>query len=168
MKSRPQIGAVGTLTVQTEAKHAVEFAGNGMPAVLSTPNLIGFLERTARGRAGFTVDNWLFYGTGGFAWSEGTESRTQVVSVASVPPIPAPGGTVESVSNTRTGWTAGAGVEWGLTQNWTARVEYLYLDLGSATSVFTSMKVRSGSGPRCLTRFPSRIPLLSLRRSWRS
>jgi fluoroacetyl-CoA thioesterase len=26
----------------------VEFAGNGMPAVLSTPNLIGFLERTAR------------------------------------------------------------------------------------------------------------------------
>lgn len=48
MKSRPQIGAVGTLAVQTEAKHAVEFAGNGMPAVLSTPNLIGFLERTAR------------------------------------------------------------------------------------------------------------------------
>ena len=91
---------------------------------------------TARGRAGFTVDNWLFYGTGGFAWSEGTESRTQVVGVTSVPPIPAPGGTVESVSNTRTGWTAGAGVEWGLTQNWTARVEYLYLDLGNATSVF--------------------------------
>jgi fluoroacetyl-CoA thioesterase len=48
MKSRPQVGAVGTLTVQTEAKHAVEFAGDGMPAVLSTPNLIGFLERTAR------------------------------------------------------------------------------------------------------------------------
>jgi outer membrane immunogenic protein len=91
---------------------------------------------TARGRAGFTVDNWLFYGTGGFAWSEGTESRTQVVSVTSVLPIPAAGGTVESVSNTRTGWTAGAGVEWGLTQNWTARVEYLCLDLGSATSVF--------------------------------
>ena len=56
--------------------------------------------------------------------------------MTSVPPIPAAGGTVESVSNTRTGWTAGAGVEWGLTQNLTARVEYLYLDLGSATSVF--------------------------------
>jgi fluoroacetyl-CoA thioesterase len=48
MKSRPQVGAVGTLAIQTEAKHAVEFAGDGMPAVLSTPNLIGFLERTAR------------------------------------------------------------------------------------------------------------------------
>ncbi len=48
MKSRPKIGQVGELTILTEAKHAVEFAGNGMPAVLSTPNLIGFLERTAR------------------------------------------------------------------------------------------------------------------------
>ena len=48
MKSRPQVGAVGTQSILTEAKHAVEFAGNGMPAVLSTPNLIGFLERTAR------------------------------------------------------------------------------------------------------------------------
>jgi len=48
MKSRPRVGAVGELAIPTEAKHAVEFAGNGMPAVLSTPNLIGFLERTAR------------------------------------------------------------------------------------------------------------------------
>ena len=29
-------------------KHAVEFAGDGMPAVVSTPHLVGFLERTAR------------------------------------------------------------------------------------------------------------------------
>jgi outer membrane immunogenic protein len=40
------------------------------------------------------------------------------------------------VNNTRTGWAAGAGIEWGITQNWTARVEYLYLDFGTATSVF--------------------------------
>jgi fluoroacetyl-CoA thioesterase len=48
MKSRPRIGLTGELAFNTEAKHAVEFAGNGMPAVLSTPNLVGFLERTAR------------------------------------------------------------------------------------------------------------------------
>jgi fluoroacetyl-CoA thioesterase len=48
MKARPKVGAVVQIVFQTEAKHAVEFAGNGMPAVLSTPNLIGFLERTAR------------------------------------------------------------------------------------------------------------------------
>jgi fluoroacetyl-CoA thioesterase len=48
MKSRPRIGEVGELAIPTEAKHAVEFAGNGMPAVVSTPHLVGFLERTAR------------------------------------------------------------------------------------------------------------------------
>jgi len=48
MKSRPKIGTVGELAFKTDAKHSVEFAGNGMPAVLSTPHLIGFIERTAR------------------------------------------------------------------------------------------------------------------------
>jgi predicted thioesterase len=48
LKSRPQIGELGELDIPTDARHAVEFAGNGMPAVLSTPNLVGFLERTAR------------------------------------------------------------------------------------------------------------------------
>jgi predicted thioesterase len=48
MKSRPAIGETGELAVATDMKHAVEFAGDGMPAVVSTPNLVGFLERTAR------------------------------------------------------------------------------------------------------------------------
>lgn len=48
MKSRPHIGETGERDFPTESKHAVEFAGNGMPAVVSTPNLVGFLERTAR------------------------------------------------------------------------------------------------------------------------
>jgi outer membrane immunogenic protein len=91
---------------------------------------------TVRGRVGFAQNNWLFYGTGGRAWSEGSVTRTQIATVAAVPPIPAPAGTVETTSNTRTGWAAGAGVEWGVTQNWTARVEHLYLDLCNATSVF--------------------------------
>jgi len=48
MTSRPRIGLTGEHTFTVEAKHAIEFAGDGMPAVLSTPNLIGLLERTAR------------------------------------------------------------------------------------------------------------------------
>jgi predicted thioesterase len=48
MKSRPRIGEVGELAIPTDMKHAVEFAGDGMPAVVSTPNIVGFLERTAR------------------------------------------------------------------------------------------------------------------------
>ena len=48
MKSRPKIGEFGELHVPTDMKHAIEFVGDGMPAVVSTPNIIQFLERTAR------------------------------------------------------------------------------------------------------------------------
>jgi fluoroacetyl-CoA thioesterase len=48
MKSRPQVGATGELAFKVEPQHAIDFAAGGMPAVLSTPNLISFLERTAR------------------------------------------------------------------------------------------------------------------------
>lgn len=48
MKARPRIGLSGELTFVVEQKHVIEFATDGMPAVLSTPNLIGLLERTAR------------------------------------------------------------------------------------------------------------------------
>lgn len=48
MKSAPKIGTVGETTFVVEMKHCIEFATDGMPAVLSTPNLVGILERTAR------------------------------------------------------------------------------------------------------------------------
>jgi len=48
MKSRPRIGEIGELAVPTDMTHVVEFHGDGMPAVVSTPNIIQFLERTAR------------------------------------------------------------------------------------------------------------------------
>jgi predicted thioesterase len=48
MKSAPKIGTVGETTFVVEPKHCIEFATDGMPAVLSTPNLIGILERTSR------------------------------------------------------------------------------------------------------------------------
>lgn len=48
MTSSPKIGTTGELQFVVEQKHAIDFATDGMPAVLSTPNLIGLLERTAR------------------------------------------------------------------------------------------------------------------------
>jgi len=48
MNSAPKIGTAGELQFVVEQKHAIDFATDGMPAVLSTPNLIGLLERTAR------------------------------------------------------------------------------------------------------------------------
>ncbi|TDX65744.1 outer membrane immunogenic protein [Methylosinus sp. sav-2] len=65
---------------------------------------------TVRGRAGFALlESKLFvYGTGGFAYGE----------------LNTPFG-----SDTRTGWTAGGGVEYAFLPNWSAKVEYLYTDL---------------------------------------
>lgn len=48
MKAAPKTGTTGETTFVVEEKHCIEFATDGMPAVLSTPNLIGILERTAR------------------------------------------------------------------------------------------------------------------------
>jgi predicted thioesterase len=48
MKSHPKIGTAGELPFIVEQKHCIDFATDGMPAVLSTPQLIGLLERTAR------------------------------------------------------------------------------------------------------------------------
>jgi predicted thioesterase len=48
MKSAPKIGATGALQFVVEQKHCIDFATDGMPAVLSTPILVGLIERTAR------------------------------------------------------------------------------------------------------------------------
>jgi outer membrane immunogenic protein len=73
---------------------------------------------TARLRAGFAWDRALFYGTGG-------------VAVGEVENTLAPG-LDESVSgsDTSVGWTAGLGMEYAITDNWSAKVEYLHVDLG--------------------------------------
>jgi outer membrane immunogenic protein len=67
---------------------------------------------TVRGRAGVAMNNILFYATGGLAYGNLR-------------------GEISGLSENRTGlgWTAGLGIEVGLTPNWSAKVEYLYVDL---------------------------------------
>jgi predicted thioesterase len=48
MTSLPRIGSTNELEFVVEQRHVIDFAADGMPAVLSTPILIGQLERTAR------------------------------------------------------------------------------------------------------------------------
>ena len=48
MKTKPNSGLVGTLKFKVESPHLIDFAGGDMPAVLSTPWLIKWLEQTAR------------------------------------------------------------------------------------------------------------------------
>ena len=48
MKRKPRVGDVGELSFVVEAAHAIDFADQEMPAVLSTPWLIWFLEHSSR------------------------------------------------------------------------------------------------------------------------
>ena len=82
---------------------------------------------TLRGRLGFAVSpSMLLYATGGLAFGEAKLSAVYV-GPAWGPPM----ATGASYSGTRLGWTAGAGVEWKFAQNWSAKLEYLYYDLGN-------------------------------------
>ncbi|WP_412774291.1 outer membrane protein [Nitrobacter sp.] len=81
---------------------------------------------TVRGRLGYAIGPSLFYATGGFAYGNVKTAINEV-----------------SFSDTRTGWTVGAGIEtpfdlFGLFgPNWTSTTEYLYVDLGKAAHDFT-------------------------------
>jgi outer membrane immunogenic protein len=103
------------------------------PAVVSWTDKIDAFG-TVRGRLGYVVDNWLFYGTGGFAWADQQLTRVQTVAGPLSPAL----GLSISNSRTPTGWVAGAGVEWGFAPRWTARVEYLHLDLDGTTWGFST------------------------------
>ena len=89
---------------------------------------------TLRARLGvIATPSVLLYGTGGLAYG-GVSSATSMGLVAlSGGTNPPPGFTSGSFSGTRTGWTAGAGIEWMFLPNWSTKVEYLHYDLGSAT-----------------------------------
>ena len=83
---------------------------------------------TVRGRLGLVVDRSLLYFTGGGAFGQVKTSITEVDGAAFV--------TTVSESKTKSGWTVGGGIESALTGNWTAKIEYLYVDLGSQTLAF--------------------------------
>jgi high affinity Mn2+ porin len=87
---------------------------------------------TARGRIGYAADNWLLYGTAGFAWSYDTVTRTQIDAGITAP------GTVDTRLLWRLGWAAGAGFEIALSQSWSVKVEYLYTGFGASTVTFST------------------------------
>jgi outer membrane immunogenic protein len=96
--------------------------------ISSEPKLSWF--GTVRGRLGVTVTpELLLYGTGGLAYGHVDASANYLDN--GDPTVAAPA----SVSKTRVGWTAGAGAEWMFAHEWSAKIEYLYLDLGSDSAI---------------------------------
>jgi outer membrane immunogenic protein len=118
---------------------AVGIFAVGQPTIVSTTHTEKLLWLgTLRGRAGFASDRWLIYATGGLAYGEVASDGSATATTFFC------GGTVCPLSNwsnrvTKAGWTVGAGVEGAVSRNWSLKVEYLYVDLGTVSTAFATL-----------------------------
>ena len=113
------ISSVATGTVSELER--IELSGHVLGRVGYAPN--------------FAASHWLFYATGGLAFSFDQYTRTQIAGTpaggAAVP------GTIEnSFLTPRIGGAVGAGVEVALASHWTAQLQYLFDDYGKSSATF--------------------------------
>jgi outer membrane immunogenic protein len=95
--------------------------GSGTDSLRNAINTRTQWTSTVTGRVGAAFDRLLIYGKGGVAFADDKSTLNDTF-----------GGSA-STSLTRTGWTAGVGLEYAFYQNWSAKVEYDYLGFGSQT-----------------------------------
>ena len=142
--------------VETDGSFPNSLSGNRtfISALSGEANYLEDVEfsGTMRGRIGYAPGNWLFYVTGGFAWSYDQFTRTQIVGVPTGG-TPLPGAIENLYLVPRVGGVVGAGVEVALTPNLAVRLEYLYTDYANRSVTF----------PAGVQRFDSDLTLQTLR-----
>jgi outer membrane immunogenic protein len=125
-------GERGTNTLNGFLGAATNGSAAGQPAVITDSNKLEWFG-TTRGRFGWASDRWLVYGTGGVAYGEvnqnGNINPPTPTIVAGQNAL-----IVWNQSTTKVGWAAGVGVENAITRNWSWKLEYLYMDLGTSTA----------------------------------
>jgi outer membrane immunogenic protein len=121
-------GTMPDVGVVAQNNGFIDGAGNSLFASFTNETWLA----TARGRVGYAVNNLLFYGTGGYAAAgvgQGIYDNAHNLLVSS--------------SSTRSGWTAGGGLEWGFAPNWSAKFEWLYMKFDSV-----ALNTAFAEGPR--------------------
>jgi len=86
---------------------------------------------TLTGRAGYAANDWLFYAKAGGAWMRVRYTEDLLAGAATA--------TTQNLNDNRTGFTVGAGIEFGLVENISAKVEYDFYDFGSKNYNFASI-----------------------------
>jgi outer membrane immunogenic protein len=99
---------------------------NGTDSIGNAINTNVNWTSTVTGRVGAAFDRLLVYGKGGVAFAGEQNGFTDLFANSA------------SLNSTRVGWTAGAGLEYALGKNWSARLEYDYLGFGSQALNFTT------------------------------
>ncbi len=93
---------------------------------------------TARPRFGYLWDNWLLYATGGVALTNQKAAFlfTDTFATAHESGL---------FTGTNTGWTVGAGMEEGIADDWSFKLEYLYADFGAIGGTSTNLTAPAAS-----------------------
>jgi outer membrane immunogenic protein len=92
---------------------------------------------TVRGRVGYLLTPTLLaYATGGLAYGQTTLNASYYGTATGA----------DSLSDTRVGYSVGGGLEWLFLPHWSAKAEYLYYDLGKATTSGASFAYTNGAG----------------------
>jgi outer membrane immunogenic protein len=129
-----------------DASWVGQYGSNFDDGLAGSPAFTSFTKETwvatARGRLGYAVDNLLFYGTGGYA-AAGVEAGVKDSNT---------GALLASATSTRSGWTAGGGLEWGFAPNWSAKFEWLYMKFDSA-----AFNTLAAEGPRSSVPFDDNV-----------
>ena len=115
---------------------------NGAPIGTATLSSTLSSISTARARAGYAYDNWLFFVTGGLAMTNQTSNLSGPIGFAcgtgafNSPPC-------SSLSELHIGLVAGAGIEYGITQNLSAKGEWIWVVAGAGNTLKENM-LRAG------------------------
>jgi len=80
--------------------------------------------------------SFLVYGTGGLAVGQ-VKIGNQFICPTCAPPASTEASTTNTNTSTAAGWTVGAGAEWKFAPAWSVKAEYLYVDLGTHSSLIT-------------------------------
>lgn len=124
-----------SLTSAGVANFPAAFGGSTLTARASAS-----VEGSIRGKIGLALDRILIYGTGGVAFG-GFNTTFALAAPNLIPPIFATANT----SATRTGWTAGGGLEYSVTNNWWLFAEYRFTDFGAFQNDFVATELPAGT-----------------------
>jgi outer membrane immunogenic protein len=122
-----------SLTNTAVATFPLAFGGSNLSAQTT-----GDVRGSIRGKFGIALDRALIYGTAGVSFGG---FKTALSLTAPNTPIFA----TATTSSTRTGWTAGGGVEYAVTNNWWIFAEYRFTDFGTLQSNFLATDLPTGA-----------------------
>jgi outer membrane immunogenic protein len=130
------IGAEGTFTWSDIS--GTQVTPSLLPTISENSTSTAKWYATATGKVGFAANDFLFYAKGGAAWMN--VHYIQNVAAGSVQ-------STQSITDTRSGFTVGGGIEFGMTENLSARLEYDFLDFGTKTYNFNNLGFTPAGSP---------------------